>query len=104
MLEALEFIHRQGIAYRDLKLENIMCTSTDDNCHCKLGMYASKPLNLIVVDCCCPLTVDFGLAKQFKAEKETSAAANFDKSGDVSSPLRTVCGSMGSVVRPHPIP
>uniref|UniRef100_A0AC34R183 Non-specific serine/threonine protein kinase n=1 Tax=Panagrolaimus sp. JU765 TaxID=591449 RepID=A0AC34R183_9BILA len=77
---AVQFLHDMNIAHRDIKLENILCTSTDsENCIYKLGDFgfAKRPErnHLMESPCCTP----------FYAPPEVLKHDFYDKSCDMWS-------------------
>ncbi|ETN85867.1 hypothetical protein RB195_019578 [Necator americanus] len=76
---AVEYLHGMNIAHRDIKLENILCSSTGDNCVYKLGDYgfAKRPERNVLMEspCCTP----------YYAPPEVLCRERYDKSCDMWS-------------------
>jgi calcium-dependent protein kinase len=58
LLEAVEYLHEQGICHRDVKLENVMCTST-----CNSMDMANEHLD-------CVKLIDFGMARSILIDSD----------------------------------
>ncbi|TMS35615.1 hypothetical protein L596_002978 [Steinernema carpocapsae] len=58
---AVKFLHDMNIAHRDIKLENILCTSNDENCVYKVADFgfAKRPERNVLMEspCCTPYYV-----------------------------------------------
>ncbi|VDM52896.1 unnamed protein product [Angiostrongylus costaricensis] len=76
---AVQYLHDMNIAHRDIKLENILCSSTGDDCVYKLGDYgfAKRPERNMLMEspCCTP----------FYAPPEVLSRERYDKSCDMWS-------------------
>ncbi|KAE9420861.1 hypothetical protein Angca_007209 [Angiostrongylus cantonensis] len=76
---AVQYLHDMNIAHRDIKLENILCSSTGDDCVYKLGDYgfAKRPERNVLMEspCCTP----------FYAPPEVLSRERYDKSCDMWS-------------------
>lgn len=76
---AVQYLHEMNIAHRDIKLENILCSSTGDDCIYKLGDYgfAKRPERNVLMEspCCTP----------FYAPPEVLGRERYDKSCDMWS-------------------
>ncbi|VDL78314.1 unnamed protein product [Nippostrongylus brasiliensis] len=76
---AVQHLHDMNIAHRDIKLENILCSSTGDDCVYKLGDYgfAKRPERNVLMEspCCTP----------FYAPPEVLSRERYDKSCDMWS-------------------
>ncbi|EGT32130.1 hypothetical protein CAEBREN_31352, partial [Caenorhabditis brenneri] len=76
---AVMYLHDMNIAHRDIKLENILCSGTGDNCVYKLGDYgfAKRPERNVLMEspCCTP----------FYAPPEVLGRERYDKSCDMWS-------------------
>ncbi|CAD6192075.1 unnamed protein product [Caenorhabditis auriculariae] len=76
---AVQYLHDMNIAHRDIKLENILCSSTGDDCVYKLGDYgfAKRPERNVLMEspCCTP----------FYAPPEVLGRERYDKSCDMWS-------------------
>ncbi|CAO4365140.1 unnamed protein product [Caenorhabditis nigoni] len=76
---AVMYLHDMNIAHRDIKLENILCSGTGDNCIYKLGDYgfAKRPERNVLMEspCCTP----------FYAPPEVLGRERYDKSCDMWS-------------------
>ncbi|RCN43573.1 kinase domain protein [Ancylostoma caninum] len=76
---AVEYLHDMNIAHRDIKLENILCSSTGDDCVYKLGDYgfAKRPERNMLMEspCCTP----------YYAPPEVLSRERYDKSCDMWS-------------------
>ncbi|CAI5441814.1 unnamed protein product [Caenorhabditis angaria] len=76
---AVMYLHDMNIAHRDIKLENILCSKTGDDCIYKLGDYgfAKRPERNVLMEspCCTP----------FYAPPEVLGRERYDKSCDMWS-------------------
>ncbi|CAJ0564629.1 unnamed protein product, partial [Mesorhabditis spiculigera] len=76
---AVQFLHDMNIAHRDIKLENILCSSTGPDCVYKLGDYgfAKRPERNVLMEspCCTP----------YYAPPEVLGRERYDKSCDMWS-------------------
>lgn len=76
---AVMYLHEMNIAHRDIKLENILCSSTDEDCVYKLGDYgfAKRPERNVLMEspCCTP----------YYAPPEVLGRERYDKSCDMWS-------------------
>ncbi|CAJ0605562.1 unnamed protein product [Cylicocyclus nassatus] len=76
---AVEYLHDMNIAHRDIKLENILCSSKGDDCVYKLGDYgfAKRPERNVLMEspCCTP----------YYAPPEVLSRELYDKSCDMWS-------------------
>ncbi|CAB3403767.1 unnamed protein product [Caenorhabditis bovis] len=76
---AVMYLHDMNIAHRDIKLENILCSSTGPDCVYKLGDYgfAKRPERNVLMEspCCTP----------FYAPPEVLGRERYDKSCDMWS-------------------
>lgn len=68
LLEAVEYLHEQGVCHRDIKLENVMCTADSD--HLSSGDEMNDGIKLI----------DFGLARSMELHTECEVSAEPDVS------------------------
>ncbi|XGW09059.1 hypothetical protein V3C99_011399 [Haemonchus contortus] len=76
---AVQYLHDMNIAHRDIKLENILCSSTGDDCVYKIGDYgfAKRPERNVLMEspCCTP----------YYAPPEVLSRERYDKSCDMWS-------------------
>ncbi|CAI4232885.1 unnamed protein product [Auanema sp. JU1783] len=76
---AVQYLHDMNIAHRDIKLENILCSSTGEDCIYKIGDYgfAKRPERNVLMEspCCTP----------FYAPPEVLGRERYDKSCDMWS-------------------
>ncbi|CAJ0948781.1 unnamed protein product, partial [Mesorhabditis belari] len=76
---AVQFLHDMNIAHRDIKLENILCSSKGDDCVYKLGDYgfAKRPERNVLMEspCCTP----------YYAPPEVLGRERYDRSCDMWS-------------------